>query len=140
MKKKCFKCGEEKSINEFYKHPRMSDGHLGKCKSCSKKDVRLNYCKNIDQYKEYDRKRMDDPKRMKKRRMYSAKYVRKHPEKYKCRMILLNAIRDGKIKRKKKCENCGITGVRIEGHHEDYRKPFEVIWLCTGCHGKLRRI
>lgn len=36
--KKCFKCGIEKSISEFYLHPKMKDGHLGKCKDCTKKD------------------------------------------------------------------------------------------------------
>lgn len=36
--KKCFKCNEEKGLNEFYKHNGMLDGHLGKCKSCTKMD------------------------------------------------------------------------------------------------------
>ena len=34
----CFKCNIEKSIDEFYKHKKMADGHLGKCKNCTKTD------------------------------------------------------------------------------------------------------
>ena len=38
MSKKCFKCGEVKFITDYYKHNQMSDGHLNKCKTCTKKD------------------------------------------------------------------------------------------------------
>ena len=39
MDKRCFKCNMVKPINDFYTHPRMKDGRLGKCKECTKKDV-----------------------------------------------------------------------------------------------------
>lgn len=58
MKEKtCFKCNQVKPLNRFYKHKQMGDGHLNKCKDCTKSDTRQNLKKNRDYYKSYDRKR-----------------------------------------------------------------------------------
>jgi hypothetical protein len=38
------------------------------------------------------------------------------------------AIRNGQLV-KGPCSVCGATE-RVEGHHEDYSKPLEVVWLC----------
>lgn len=39
---------------------------------------------------------------------------------------------------KRQCVNCGSMK-NIQLHHEDYYNPFEVIQLCTKCHGLLHR-
>ena len=44
------------------------------------------------------------------------------------------AIKNGELTRPVRCQECGSKANRIEGHHEDYGKPLEVIWLCTRCH------
>ncbi len=43
MQKKCFVCGEQKEIDEFYKHSKMPDGHLNKCKGCCKSQSKKRY-------------------------------------------------------------------------------------------------
>lgn len=54
----CFKCGAEKPLTDFYKHSKMPDGHVNKCKECNKKDVRENRKIKADYYREYDRDRV----------------------------------------------------------------------------------
>lgn len=55
--KTCFKCNINKPLDDFYKHPQMPDGYVNKCKECNKKDVRENYSKKREYYRDYDIKR-----------------------------------------------------------------------------------
>jgi hypothetical protein len=51
--KKCFKCNQEKQLEEFYKHHDMEDGYLNKCIDCTKKDVENHTYKNRKEYEQY---------------------------------------------------------------------------------------
>lgn len=42
--KKCYVCGREKSISEFYRDSYAKDGYRGKCKKCFREYVTLKKC------------------------------------------------------------------------------------------------
>ena len=134
--KKCFKCKEIKDLSEFYQHKAMGDGHLNKCKECAKKDSDNNFKrKMLDpewQVKERERQRKKEANRRELglakpyKRKAIANYIRK--EKY---GEYMNAIRDKKLS-PEPCEVCGKE--KTQGHHEDYSKPLDVVWLCVRHH------
>lgn len=140
--KKCFKCGKEQPLTEFYKHSQMADGHLNKCKTCTKADVSTNYRENITHYKEYEQKRMRLSHRKEASKRYAKenphiikkghdKYRKKWPLKSVAHYLTSNAIRDNRLNREP-CVVCGDT--KVEAHHDDYYKPLEVTWLCKKHH------
>ena len=129
--KVCFKCGELKSINEFYTHPKMSDGHLGKCKSCSKKDATNYRLSNIDRIRAYDRERAKNPDRAKIAAEISAAWRKKDKRIGAAHNAVTRAVRKGDINRMP-CVRCGEK--KSIAHHEDYNKKLEVTWFCQPCH------
>jgi hypothetical protein len=60
----------------------------------------------------------------------------RYPERVGCREITMQAVRSGKLIRPSNCQSCGAS-VRVFAHHNDYSKPFDVLWLCRPCHRKL---
>ena len=141
----CKKCCVEKHVNDFYSHPKMKLGHLSSCKECVKARVNTYRAENIDRARAYDRKRGMLPERKKAVRDNAYKYKydimkvkAKHPEHYKARDAVNNALRRGILKRPQKCERCGVA-TKLHGHHEDYSKPLDVNWLCYCCHGERHR-
>ena len=111
-KKTCRKCGAEKPFVDYYKHSQMGDGHLNICKPCTRARITNERNENIEKHRERDRKRgyrEYDPKKTQARR----------------------AVRQ--LSRPDDCSTCKAVGP-VEGHHEDYDKPLDVIWLCKPCH------
>jgi hypothetical protein len=138
--KTCFKCKRIQPLSEFYRHSAMSDGHLNKCKDCTKRDVRMHR-RRSEAVRTYDRKRAKLPHRQALARESLKRWRAGNPEAYKAQCKLNNAVRDGKIARLP-CEVCGET--KVHGHHRDYSKPLEVLWLCArhhhAAHGLTRAV
>ena len=132
--KKCFKCGKRKSFDKFYKHSKMADGYLGKCKTCTKEDVSNTYEKNVSTpgFIEKERKRG----RNKYRRLYVGTGKAK-PESNKRYNI--------KFPEKEAAKNSSAKLIKpfseAEKHHWSYNEEHfkDVIWITKKEHMKAHR-
>lgn len=131
--KRCFKCGDQKPLSEFYNHPRMADGHLGKCKTCTKLDSVIRRATNLERIKAYDNSRARLPHRKEGRKKWRATADK---DKMSARVAAIRAYRKGIIKRTP-CVECG--GKASDMHHPDYSRPLNVVWLCVKCHHAKHR-
>jgi len=136
--KKCFKCGIEKELSEFYVHPQMGDGHLNKCKDCTKKDVKIDYKKNIKDpiwHQKQKARGRDKYRRLNyndiykigtdEKRIIMKKHNEKYPEKYiaKFKSVMIKA------------------PVGFEKHHWSYNKEHykDVLFLTREQHNIAHR-
>ena len=135
----CSKCGQEKLLEEFDVNKTKPFGRAYRCKECRRK-----YDKEHSR-----RERAKDPKKKtqvanwhhsehgkKMSRLARARRFAVNKEKYKAKEMIERLVNKGVIKRQP-CEICGETNG--QGHHPDYSKPFEVVWLCQKHHSEFHR-
>src|SRR5437660_11813638 len=122
--KRCFKCKNDKSLDEFYTHSEMSDGHLNKCKECTRRDNRITYHRpeKRNHLIAYERRRAADPERKAKQAVYLRTSRQRNRAKFAARNKVSNALRDGKLA-KLPCEVC--QSAKTQAHHTDYMKPLD---------------
>ena len=127
----CFKCGETKSLDNFYKHSKMADGHLNKCKECAKNDVSKHRNQNLEKVRAYDRARGKIPERIKANTEVNRAWRAEDKRRQMAHYAVSRAIKAGSLVRSP-CVRCGEQ--KSLAHHEDYDKPLDVMWLCQPCH------
>jgi len=135
--KKCFKCGLEKELSEFYPHKQMGDGHLNKCKECTKLDEknRVKLLRKNPEYIESERKRGRD-------KYYRLNYVthKQLPELKKIIMSNYKTKFPEKTLSKNRCSNIKASE-GFEKHHWSYRieDAKDVIFISVKDHNTAHR-
>ena len=133
-KKKCTRCKKEKFLSEFNKRASSKDGYDFRCRECAKKFKRIYYDKHSEVIKAYQKwyKKVYPKKVKTTAKKSNSKYAKQNGYKLRAGWLLRSAVRRDIIKRSP-CVICG-TNKDIHGHHDDYKKPLEVTWLCRSCH------
>ena len=129
--KECFKCKTVKPLSDFYKHSKMADGYVNKCKECNKNDVTEHRNKNLEKIREYDRARGKESKRLKATAEITRAWRAEDSRRAVAHSSVARAVRNGTLARQPCCR-CGDA--KTVAHHEDYDKPLEIVWLCQPCH------
>lgn len=145
--KTCTKCATPKPLGSFYENKKQRGGRNTECKECAKTRVKAARARNIEHYREFDKRRASLPHRVLARKEYQRTLAgkkafynstrnqhKRYPEKVRARLKLNRAVKSGKIV-KQPCEVCGNR--EVNGHHDDYSKPLEVRWLCMVHHKQV---
>lgn len=126
--KVCINCLKTKPYSEFYKHPQMADGYLGRCKECQKE---LSRRRDPIKIKAYEKIRAQNPERKIAQAQCQRNRRAKFPQKERAHYLVSQALKKGHLV-KQPCQVCG--NVRSEAHHPDYNTPLAVYWLCFTHH------
>lgn len=133
--KKCAKCKEVKPFVGFYSAKTYRDGHSSYCRECIKVSSKIS--SNTPEGR--SKKRACDKAYRRRRRSANPeehlaeilRYNRRFPERVRAVNAVNNALRYGRLMRKV-CMIC--SNEPAQGHHPDYLKPLDVLWLCASCH------
>lgn len=141
-KLQCSKCAEWKDVESFSPNRHRECGRASSCRICVAAQARDYYRRHrekcVKRTGEWIKQRPEKVKEYAKRHKVNRYRLllldrERHPDRWKARKALNNAVRDGKLARLP-CEVCGNP--KTHGHHHSYEKAdwLKVKWLCVKHH------
>ena len=125
----CAKCHADKPPDAFYRDRRRPSGRYPYCKLCAN-ELTKPYSQT-EHRKETQRRYVQSEQGRKKRKAARSIWEKLNSEHFRARIKYKNAVRRGKLQRSP-CMVCGE--VKTHGHHRDYNRPLDVLWLCEYHH------
>jgi hypothetical protein len=137
MLKRCIQCKIEKSVDKFSKRKTSIDGFENQCRACRTANAKANRYKNLEKYQAYEKQKSALPKNLEAGRIRYKKYTQTFPERSAAHAAVTKALRQ-KVLVRQPCHICGES--KTEGHHADYGRPLDVVWLCRIHHMQAHAI
>lgn len=123
----CSKCGIEKTISEFYKHPNTSDGYSNKCKNCTKQYVQNRYSQ-LSKNEEWVEKERIRGRSKYKRLGYGTNNFKN------IRLVCKTEANISKMLKRRGYDTNGK-----EAHHWNYNLPYSILLLSKRSHKCLHK-
>lgn len=137
--RKCWMCQETKPQSSFGR------GLIYECKECCKEirnrryavvrsqipELHSQWIRNVRRREAEWKQRDPDALNRIQRNSYKNNPERKHAH-----YVVKKSLKSGSLVRPNRCSKC-FAPCKPNGHHHDYSKPSEVVWLCGKCHRNL---
>jgi hypothetical protein len=137
LSKICFKCNKVKPLTDYYKHKQMGDGHLNKCKDCTKVDSMARHQELLK-----DPAWVEKEQKRHREKYYLLEYKEKHKPTTKSKKIVMTRYKEKypeKILAQSRAGN--IKNVLGNNHHWSYNEEHhkDVIDITSKDHAKAHR-
>lgn len=129
--KHCSKCHIYKDKEDFTHSVHSKDGLNSWCKLCTRANTRNGYNLNRKLRKQQTAAYQKTPKGKEVSKNSVNKWIALNPKKYLAHLAVHAALRRGVITIQL-CRDCGEK--KVQAHHPDYDRPYDVIWLCPQHH------